>query len=228
MVDFLDGTIQSLLVSELSNTKISKDTGVERSLILSLQNGSLNIEDIEFEDLKKLYDYQYDRECRKEMKIISYQNAMREINSYEDYKTKENHITRMNGNIRSAIDKLLDSLLKDPSKYEQYIREIRSYNNLLIEHKKNHESDLDIDRTSLLVNEKNKINKIKLGNDVIDNTKIIKKLNEIISKYCRYNLVKKTERTIIFNIEEERNEELQEKLRNFLDDEVYSYNVLRS
>lgn len=228
MEDFLDGTIQTLITSELTSTKISKDTGVKKSVILSLQNGSKNIDDIEFEDLKKLYDYQYDRGNQKEIIIFSYQNAMRDIKSFEDYKSKAKHLTRMNMNIRSAIDTLLDNILKDPDNYEQYIRKIKSYSNLLIEHERNKESDLDIDRTTIIVNEWEKINKIKLGYDIINNKKVISDLDEIINTYSKFNLIQKTERTIIFNKEEEKNKELQENLRNFLDDEVYSYNVLKS
>lgn len=54
----MDEVIQRLLLSDLSNHKISRDTGVTRSVILRLRNGTQNIGKMRYGNVKKLYKYQ--------------------------------------------------------------------------------------------------------------------------------------------------------------------------
>lgn len=61
----MDEVIQRLLLSDLSNHKISRDTGVTRSVILRLRNGKQSIDNMTYGNIKKLYNYQYEKEKQR-------------------------------------------------------------------------------------------------------------------------------------------------------------------
>lgn len=225
MEDFLDGTIQRLLLSDLSNHKISRDTGVTRSVILRLRNGSQSIENMKYENLKKLYEYQYELERNEESEILSYQNAIRSIRCIEDYKEKFKDLSRMNTNINMQINWLLREIENetDDKKIRLYLSRIQMFSELLKEHTREQETDLNIDRTAVFVTTRKEIRKIKIGNDMLENTKFINELNEIIDNYTKVTPKQRTKRTIILDKTDIKNAKLQEALRNILDDEVYGY-----
>lgn len=225
MEDFLDGTIQRLLLSDLSNHKISRDTGVTRSVILRLRNGTQTIDNMKYENLKKLYEYQYELERNEESDLIAYQSSMRSIRYIDDYEKKYQNLSRMNANINMQINWLLREIKSesDDKKIRLYLSRIQMFSELLKEHTREQETDLNIDRTAVFITIRKEIRKIKIGNDMIENTRFINELNEIIDIYTKEAPKQCTKRTIIFDKADIKNDKLQEALRNILDNEVYGY-----
>ncbi|WP_394882267.1 hypothetical protein [Mammaliicoccus sciuri] len=225
MEDFLDGTIQRLLLSDLSNHKISRDTGVTRSVILRLRNGTQSIDNMKYENLKKLYEYQYELERNEESDLITYQLSMRSIRHIDDYKEKYQNLSRMNANVNMQINWLLREIESetDNKKIKLYLSRIQMFSELLKEHTREQETDLNIDRTAVFITTRKEIRKIKIGNDMIGNAKFIKELNEIIDNYTKVTPKQRTKRTIILDKTDIKNAKLQEALRNILEDEVYGY-----
>lgn len=225
MEDFLDGTIQRLLLSDLSNHKISRDTGVTRSVILRLRNGTQTIDNMKYENLKKLYEYQYELERNEESDLIAYQCEMRSIRFIDDYEKKYQNLSRMNTNINMQINWLLREIKNesDDKKIRLYLSRIQMFSELLKEHTREQETDLNIDRTAVFITIRKEIRKIKIGNDMIENSKFINELNEIIDIYTKVAPKQRTKRTIILDKTDINNDKLQEALRNILDDEVYGY-----
>ncbi|MCQ9304959.1 hypothetical protein [Mammaliicoccus sciuri] len=225
MEQYIEETIERLLTSDLTNTKISKDTGITRSVILRLRNGTQSIGNMKYENIKKLYDYQYEKEKMEESDIISYQNAMRSIGHIDDYKKKYQNLSRMNANVNMQINWLLREIENetDDKIIRLYLSRIQMFSELLKEHTREQETDLNIDRTAVFVTTRKEIKKIKIGNDMIENTKFINELNEIIDNYTKVTPKQRTKRTIILDKMDIKNAKLQEALRSILDDEVYGY-----
>ncbi|MBG9206909.1 hypothetical protein H0243_14030 [Staphylococcus sciuri] len=223
MEQYIEETIERLLTSDLTNTKISKDTGITRSVILRLRNGTQSIGNMNYENIKKLYDYQYEKEKMEESDIISYQNAMRSIRYIEDYKEKCKDLSRMNANIAMQIRMLMIDIENDKSNKDLYLSRIKMFSELLVEHTYKEETDLNIDKTAVFITTRKEIRKIKIGNDMIENTKFINDLNEIIDNYTKVTPKQRTKRTIILDKTDIKNAKLQEALRSILDDEVYGY-----
>lgn len=225
MENFLDGTIQRLLLSDLSNHKISRDTGVTRSVILRLRNGTQTIDNMKYENLKKLYEYQYELERNEESDLIAYQCEMRSIRFIDNYEKKYQNLSRMNNNINMQINWLLREIKNesDDKKIRLYLSRIQMFSELLKEHTSEQETDLNIDRTAVFITIRKEIRKIKIGNDMIENSKFINELNEIIDIYTKVAPKQRTKRTIILDKADIKNDKLQEALRNILDEEVYGY-----
>ncbi|MDT0669782.1 hypothetical protein RM616_09360 [Mammaliicoccus sciuri] len=225
MEQYIEETIERLLTSDLTNTKISKDTGITRSVILRLRNGTQSIGNMKYENIKKLYDYQYEKEKMEESDIISYQNAMRSIGYIDDYKKKYQNLSRMNANVNMQINWLLREIENetDDEKIRLYLSRIQMFSELLKEHTREQETDLNIDRTAVFITTRKEIRKIKIGNDMIENIKFINELNEVIDNYTKVTPKQRTKRTIILDKTDIKNAKLQEALRSILDDEVYGY-----
>lgn len=148
---------------------------------------------------------------------------MRSIRFIDDYEEKYKNLNRMNANINMQIGNLLREIERDNTKIDVYLSRIKMFSELLLEHTREKETDLNIDKTALFINTNKQINKIKIGNDKLENQAFITELNEIISNYAQLALKQQTTRTIIFDKADIKNEKLQQEIRSLLDEEVYSY-----
>ncbi|MFV5939125.1 hypothetical protein ACLIJS_13825 [Mammaliicoccus sciuri] len=148
---------------------------------------------------------------------------MRSIRFIDDYEEKYKNLNRMNANINMQIGNLLREIERDNTKIDVYLSRIKMFSELLLEHTREKETDLNIDKTALFINTNKQINKIKIGNDKLENQAFITELNEIISSYAQLALKQQTKRTIIFDKADIKNEKLQQEIRSLLDEEVYSY-----
>ena len=106
----MKNVIKRLLDSDVTAYKISKDTGIRTSIISRLRSGKQSVSSSSYEIMKKLYQYQMNREFRMILgkeRYSQYKSTVKEIKNSKDSEYRYKTLSRLNGNVKMALRDLL-------------------------------------------------------------------------------------------------------------------------